>query len=347
MDALPLVIQTAYAELLEQLTTLEARRSIGHLSGSFVTKEIKGKAYYYFQASIPGGRVRQIYLGPRTRELDALAARYVSERDALREDRARIASLCAVLRTGAAVTDAASARVIAALADAGVFRLGGVLVGTHAFVVLGNMLGVRWFGAHARTEDVDIAASRVLEVAVPELRADVPKVLESLNMGFLPVPRFSPTEPSTSFNVRGRGLRVDLVTPATSRSTKPVHVARFNVAAAPLPYLDFVLREAQPAAVIDGGGILVRVPHPARFAVHKLIVAQDRPAALQTKRDKDLVQAALLIEALEQLRPGEIRAAWDDARGRGPGWARALQRGEHLLERAHPEATSMLKSLRG
>ena len=66
-------------------------------------------------------------------------------------------------------------RVLAALADAGVFKLGGVLAGTHAFIVLGNVLGVRWDAASARTEDV--GAARHMEVAVPELEADVPRVL--------------------------------------------------------------------------------------------------------------------------------------------------------------------------
>ena len=31
-----------------------------------------------------------------------------------------------------------------ALADAGVFRLGGILVGSYAFQILGNLLGVAW-----------------------------------------------------------------------------------------------------------------------------------------------------------------------------------------------------------
>jgi hypothetical protein len=46
---MPLEIQTLYAELLERFYALEAGRSIGHVSGSFVTKVIKGDTYYYFQ----------------------------------------------------------------------------------------------------------------------------------------------------------------------------------------------------------------------------------------------------------------------------------------------------------
>ena len=342
MERLSITLQTAYAELLEQLMALDARRTIGQAPGSFVTKEVKGRTYYYFQYSLPGGATKQAYVGPRSRELETLVGRYEAERSELRADRERIEELCALLRTGAGVTDAASARVVRALADSGVFKLGGVLVGTQAFVVLGNVLGVRWRGAHSRTEDIDIAANRV-EVALPQLRASVPSALETLDMGFLPIPGFSPKEPSTSFGVRGRALRLDLITPARGKTTGPVHIPRFDAAAAPLSFVELLLEDAQPAAVIDGGGALVRVPHPAQFAIHKLLVAKRRAAAFHTKREKDLTQAAHLIEALEELRPGELRLAWKRARARGPSWARTLREGAALLEPRHPDAHAIVR----
>ncbi|MBX3199047.1 MAG: hypothetical protein KF894_13020 [Labilithrix sp.] len=347
METLPITVQTAYAELVEQLLAIDTERSIGQVPGAFVTKQIKGKTYLYFQFSAPGGTTKQVYVGPRGPELDALARRFEAERASVRRDREGIVALAAMLRAGgAAVTDAASARVLGALAESGVFRLGGLLVGTHAFVVLGNVLGVRWPTA-ARTEDIDIAARRVLEIAVPDLQADVPRVIESLGMGFLPVPAFSPKEPSTSFKVRGRGLRVDLVTPARQGSTKPVVVRRLNAAAAPVRFLEYLLDTSQPAAVVDGGGILVRVPSPAHFGVHKLLVAQDRPAAFQAKAAKDVAQAAQVLAALEELRPGDVAAAWRDAASRGAPWARALVRGRALLERRHPETFRVVeRSLR-
>ena len=281
MRPLPITTQTSYAELLEQLLAMDAHRSIGHAPGSFVSKTIKGRSYYYFQYSTPGGTTRQAYVGPKSDALDAVVERFDSEREALREDRERIDELAAILRAGgAAVTDAASARVLSALADAGVFKLGGVLVGTHAFLALGNLLGVRWDGASARTEDVDIGVARVLEVAVPAVEADVPRAIESLEMGFLPVPGFSPKDASTSFKVRGRGLRVDLVTPGDrARTGRPVQVGRFHAAAAPVRYLELVLEETQPAAIVNGGGVLVTVPHPARFAILELLVADSTTSA--------------------------------------------------------------------
>src|SRR4051794_35089708 len=130
MNQLSITTQTAYAELLEQLLAIDAHRSIGHAPGGFVTKAIKDRDYYYFQYSTPGGTARQAYVGPKSPALDRVVERFERERKALRADRDRIDELAAVVRAGGiAATDSASARVISALADAGVFKLGGVLVG--------------------------------------------------------------------------------------------------------------------------------------------------------------------------------------------------------------------------
>jgi hypothetical protein len=58
----------------------------------------------------------------------------------------------------------------------------------------------------------------------------------------------------------------------------------------PLRFLDFLIYDALPAALLHGGGILVNVPRPERYALHKLIVAgierdrQDRQGS-GTSRD--------------------------------------------------------------
>lgn len=347
MRRLPPEVSTLYAELIERLVSFEAHRSIGHAPGSLVTKTIKGQTYYYFQHSVPGGALEQIYLGRRSRELDALAERFQAERADARADRADIERLCALLRVGgAATTDAPSARVIGALADAAVFRLGGVLIGTHAFIVLTNLLGVRWAGGLLRTDDVDVAGERALAIAVPDLRADIPKALESLEFGFLPVPGLSPKDPATSFRVRGKPLRVDLLTPARRGARGPVFIPRFGAAAEPLRYLDYLLEDPQNAAVVDGRGVLVQVPQPARFALHKLLVAHSRTVVFQTKADKDLRQAAHLIEVLTDDRPGDLVLAREAIEQRGRRWRTALKAGLALLARRVPEVAARLSDFR-
>lgn len=54
--------------------------------------------------------------------------------------------------------------------------------------------------------------------------------------------------------------------------------------------------------VLHGPGIYVQVPTPERYAVHKIILALDRPVGIG-KRDKDLSQAKRLIEVLVERRP--------------------------------------------
>jgi hypothetical protein len=261
----PLEVQTLYAELLERLVDYEAHRAIGHVAGSFVTKTIKGGQYYYFQYLEPGGDKRQVYLGRKDDALDRVVERHARARSETSDDEESIQRLCAILRAGGIMsTDTATARVLRALADAGVFKLGGVLIGTHAFVVIGNTLGVRWTGASLRTQDVDVAAVSTMSVVIPGASADVPAALESLEMGFLPVPGLDPVHPSTSYKVRGQGLRVDLLTPARGRPTGPVNLRRLNAAAQPLKFLDLVTESTMRDVRQRPRSGTVRVPQADR-----------------------------------------------------------------------------------
>ncbi len=338
-SALPLETQTLYAELLEHLVGVRAQRSIGGLTGSFAEKTIKGEKYLYWQASQPGGKTRQFYLGRRTPALERLVRGLERQQEAIAPDLERVQRLAAQLRAGGAnAADHASARVVRALAESGLFDAGAVLVGTHAFAVLGNVLGVRWDSGSLRTQDVDVAGTRDadIDVAVPDVEADVPSVLEGLQMGFLPVPPLDAKRPSTPFKIRGQALRVDLLCPKRGAADHPVLIRRFGAAAQPLAYLDYLLEQPERALLIDGGAALVNVPAPARFAFHKLLVAPLRPAAFQAKAEKDVVQAAQVLEVLVDARPGDLRPAWDTLRGGGKNRERAAARGLALLQRRRP-----------
>jgi hypothetical protein len=335
MERMPLEVQNLYTELLDRLSVIDARRSIGHVPGTFVTKMVKGEVYYYFQYSEPGGSKRQLYIGRKDSSSDKLVKSYQEARAVFEEDAAGIQRLCALLRAGGALlTDSASARVLRALSDGGVFRLDGVLVGTHAFLALGNVLGVRWDGGSIRTQDIDIDAEPTLSVAFPGPGSDIPGVLEELQMGFLPVPQLDPRKPSTSFVVRGKGLRLDLLTPLRGRRVqKPVFIPRLKAAAQAVPFLDFLIKRPVRGAIVDSGGVLVNVPDPARFAIHKLIVSGEREAVMHTRREKDLNQAAQVFSILLEDRPGDIKIAWKEIRGHGKGWVKRVQTGVSALKR--------------
>src|SRR3954469_21521869 len=131
--------QTLYAELSERLRALEGARSFSSLTGTFSKKRVRGGDYWYFKTSEGSSGQREYFVGADIPETHALMKSYASGRVEARTSTADIERLCAMLRQGGAMlTDTPSARVIAGLSSAGVFRVGAVLVGTHAFLVIAN-----------------------------------------------------------------------------------------------------------------------------------------------------------------------------------------------------------------
>jgi len=84
------------------------------------------------------------------------------------------------------------------------------------------------------------------------------------------------------------------------------------------------------------GAVVVNIPAPARYALHKLIVYGEREGAFRVKSLKDLQQAAALIEVLENSRPWELQEAWQDLLGRGKGWVQRAMRGISALKKRYP-----------
>lgn len=310
IDRLPSSVATLYAELLEhalvheRITPMEA-----HLPGGPVAKTIRGRRYLYWQVR-KGEQVSQRYLGPDSDELRGAVRRVAEGKRSADEQRAWFDRLAAMLlQGGAACEDAQIVAVLRLLADLGCFRRGGVLIGTHAFRCYGNLLAVRLPAASLRTQDV---AAR-LDVAIAASAEPPVSVEASLStLGLLAVPGLDPGSASTSFLMRRRELRVDFLTPARPRQPEtPVAIPGLGVFAWPLSGLDYLIEEPVPAMVLGATAVLVRVPRPGRFALHKLWTAPGRPVAEQAKAGKDRAQAAALIDVLAIERPDDLREALD------------------------------------
>ena len=321
MERLPLETRTLYMELMEQMTALDARRTLGSVPGSYVQKTVKGHKYVYFQFSEPGGKTRQAYLGPLDEHLKKLMQHHDREREILAPEKERIRILCSQLRAGGCLTTGAcQARVLKSISDAGLFHLEAILVGTLAFIVMGNILGTRW-GSALKTEDIDIAAPKKMTIATPRHDINLPGVLEQLDMGFLHMPSLNQKHPSTSFKVRGEALRVDLITHGSLKEDPdPVSIPRFNTAAQPVPFLSYLLDHPVRGAVVDGDGVLVSVPDPSRFALYKILLTRERAITDSAKSEKDSTQAAQLIIILADERPGDLALACQDLNDRGREW---------------------------
>lgn len=113
-----------------------------------------------------------------------------------------------------------------------------------------------------------------------------------------------------------------------------------GVQAQALRHLNYLIAGPIPAAIPYRSGVLVQVPRPERFAIHKLIVAERRRDSDRMKAAKDRAQAGFLIAALAEDRPDDLAEALEDARAR-PRWSARI---EASLSRM-PDTAALLAGL--
>lgn len=336
---LSLGAQTSYGEIYDMAQGVELSR-FATLRGSFHLRKIKNNEYVYFNFRDTDNTSRSAYVGPNSERVQQLIREFEQAHAAERMDALALRASASIALGCAGVLDK-HFRIIHKIGSYGFFRNGGVLIGTHAFVAMGNMLGVRWTGSD-KTMDVDFAhAGKNISVALPaNLDISVHDAITSLEMGLLPIREFSGKSGAQYRNPSDPELRIDFCTSDTG-SSQPVAIPGLGIALEPLKFMEFSLEQTTQGVVFSGSGAcVVNLPDPARFAVHKLIVHGERPIAERVKATKDLEQAAALIEwHVDQGRHDHFLAAWQDALGRGPDWRKRAQQGRAGLLRRHPFLT--------
>jgi hypothetical protein len=116
------------------------------------------------------------------------------------------------------------------------------------------------------------------------------------------------------------------------------------VSAQALNYLNYLIADPMPAVALYRSGVLVQIPRPERYAIHKLIVADRRHGGPdQMKARKDREQAGFLVSVLAEDRPEELAEAYQDALSRGPRWRERIA---SSLKRM-PETRALLDGLQG
>ena len=262
-----------------------------------------GTRFWVHRYSDAAGRRQEVYLG-KTDE-PAVIARVANLSERIRRANDAIASVRLLARAGFATVDRKAFATLASLHNHGLFRAGALLVGSHAYGALLNVLGLR--AVAYSTEDVDIARREQLAISRVPPFIDM---LRETGLDFFPVPALHRRAPSTSFAERGGSrLRVDLLVPSPDSEYPTIPVPERGAHAKGLPYLAYLLGVSQEVPILSPHGVvMVRVPVPERFAVHKLIVSQLR-AGVSTKPEKDLRQAGTVIEAVTERFPNAVADA--------------------------------------
>ncbi|WP_282611359.1 GSU2403 family nucleotidyltransferase fold protein [Pelagibius sp. Alg239-R121] len=331
---------TAHAAYHDLLRSLK-EEIITEIRGTPGKVERNGKVYWYDTYRV-GSDVRKTYIGENSPELTNRIARIKDLRaqsDVRSKHRTR---LIKILRAeGFMGVDAATGSLLSAMAHAGVFRLGGTIVGTHAFRLYEGILGARYtFDQMAQTGDIDIASFERLSLALEDsVSPPLQKVLSDFS--FEPVPGLD-KQSIWRWRQTRNDLQVEFLTPSFQANEGIRPLAALGVNAQSLHHLNYLIAGPQQAVAVYRGGVLVQVPRPERFAIHKLIVAdrrRDNPGGL--KSTKDRLQAEFLIKILAEDRPDELKEAFITALETGPKWQERLDRSLAKL----PESKELLFSL--
>lgn len=327
--------QVAYQDLLR----LHLEEAAAVLVGSVEERHRNGRTYLYDRFRI-GSQMKSRYLGEATPELRHRLAN-VAELKADAQGRAKtMARLARLLRAeGFIRTDRETGSMLLAFARAGVFRLGGTIVGTAAFGLYQGELGVRFHSDElAQTGDIDFASFERLSVALGDRVEESPgNILQALK--FDPVPGLYDRQVWKWRQSQGEAM-VEFLTPAFGEErVKPLPA--LGVSAQALNYLNFLIAEPIPALALYRSGVLVQIPRPERFAIHKLIIADRRDGPHQAKARKDRSQAAFLVSVLSQDRPDDLIDAYTQALSSGPRWRARIEESLKLM----PHTAEILHSL--
>jgi hypothetical protein len=305
---------TLYADLAQQV-----RWSIR--GGTVYQRSIGGARYFYAKTAVGADR-RDSFIG-RTDDPEAIA-KAESMRTAAAQARERRKTVRMLRDRGFHSPDAWLGRIIDAVSDAGLFDRGVVIVGTAAYQMMEPLVGHYLPGSNLMTSDIDLV---IADLAISaETGESFETILHRADPSFIGIPSLDLRKPYSRW--RTGGIGVDLLTPVLRRTDEsPMPLAELEAGAAPLQYLGWLIAQPVSTIALWASGIDVRVPQPARYAVHKLILAQKRNTTSMEKRSKDLDQARTLIEVLGNSDPFALEDALEDARAQGAeGWARPIAR---------------------
>lgn len=344
MKTIDLAYRTLYAELVQRSLDASFETDFS-TAGNFVRVPVKGRDYWYFEETRPEKKRR--YVGPA--EDPEIARRVAAFREIKGDLRSRRKLVSTLVRdAGLTAPETFTGDVVEALEKAGLFRLRAVLVGTAAFQTYAGHLGVRLPGAALQTGDADFAQFHSVSAEVEDSMPPLIDVLRAVDPTFREIPHRTDAGRTTQYENASR-YRIEFLTPNRGSDEHADRASPMpslgGASAQPLRFLDFLIHDPVRTVLLHRSGVPVLVPSPERFAVHKLIVATRRERSAAAKREKDLHQASLLVEALDTTRrQDDLALAFVEAWERGDAWRDALRKGLSLLK---PDRHEMVQSVLG
>jgi len=330
-----LMFRTMFAELVQRSLDGQFQADFP-LEGRFVPATVKDRQYWYFDLPTREGNKRS-YVGPKSDpDITARVEGFREIKDSMKARRSLVTAL--VRQGGLAAPDRFAGDITEILAKGGLFRLRAVLIGSVAFQAYSGLLGVRLPAASLMTGDADFAQDFAISAEVADSIPPVLTLLQSVDPSFRPVPHQADRARVTAF-VNAADYRVEFLTGnrrSDDHSGKPSTMPALGGASAEnLRFLDFLIYEPIRTVLLHKSGVVVNVPAPERYAVHKLIVASRRrdDAAGGSERDKDILQVSLLGEAMAQTRrQGDLAMAYSEAWERGASWQEAIRAGMAMMD---------------
>lgn len=344
MKTIDLAYRTLYAELVQRSLDASFETDFS-TAGNFVRVPVKGRDYWYFEETRPEKTRR--YVGPaEDPEIAKRVGAFREIKDDLRSRRKLVSTL--VRDAGLTAPEPFTGDVVEALEKAGLFRLRAVLVGTVAFQTYAGYLGTRLPGAALQTGDADFAQFHSVSAEVEDSLPPVIDVLKAVDPTFREVPHRTGAGRTTQYE-NASHYRIEFLTPNRGSDEHADHASLMpslgGASAQPLRFLDFLIRDPVRTVLLHRSGVPVLVPSPGRFAVHKLIVATRRERSGVAKREKDLQQASLLVEALDTTRRrDDLAHAFAEAWERGDAWRDALRKGLQMLQPDKHELVDLILS---
>lgn len=157
-----------------------------------------------------------------------------------------------------------------------------VLVGSWCTVFYKDFFAGREYMTSLTTRDMDLL---IPQPGAVKTKVDVAELLK--DMGFI----VGFTGSQGYIRLEHPQLVVEFLVPERGRSSsKPYSLPQLGLNAQALRFLEFLSQETIKSRI---GSVKIKLPHPANFALHKLLVMSRRPKAEKKVKDKDAAMRIL------------------------------------------------------